>query len=54
MAIQQSEFKRKEFIEEASYLKANMIVWLDETGTNKRRERRLFGYILRGITQHAW
>ena len=54
VAIQQSELKRRAFMEEVSYLKASMIVWLDETGTDKRRERRLFGYHLRGITPTSY
>ena len=31
-----------------------MIVWLDETGTDKRKERRLFGYHLRGMTPTSY
>ena len=47
VAIQQSEERRTEFIE---YIPANMIVWLDETGSDRRKERRKFGYHLRGMT----
>ena len=37
-------------MEEMRYLTANMIVWLDETGSNRRQERRRFGYHIRGLT----
>lgn len=50
LAIQQSELKRKEFMEEMEYINPNMIVWLDETGSDRRNERRKFGYHLRGMT----
>ena len=54
VALQQSEVRRNEFMEEMSYLDAKMIVWLDETGTDKRKERRLYGYNLRGITPTSY
>ena len=50
VAMQQSEERRAEFIEEMKYIPANMIVWLDETGSDRRKERRKFGYHLRGMT----
>ena len=50
VALQQSEVRRNEFMEEMGYLDAKMIVWLDETGTDKRKERKLYGYNLQGIT----
>ena len=37
-------------MEEFSYLPAHMIVWLDETGSDRRSDRRKFGYHLRGMT----
>ena len=46
VAIQQSESKRKAFMEEM----ANMIVWLDESGSDRRNGRRMFGHHLRGMT----
>ena len=30
----------------------NMLVWLDETGTDKRDQLRKYGYALRGDTPH--
>ena len=50
IAMQQSDEKRAEFMEEMSYISANMIVWLDETGSDRRNEHRKQGYHLRGMT----
>ena len=50
VAMQPSDVKRAEFMEEMSYISADMIVWLDETGSDRRNERRKFGYHLRGMT----
>ena len=36
VALQQSDTKRAEFMEEMGYFRANMIVWLDETGSDRR------------------
>ena len=44
---------RAEFMEEMSST-ADMIVWLDETGSDKHSERRKFGYHLRGITPTSY
>ena len=33
---------------------SNMILWLDETSSDKRSERRRFGYHLRGITPASY
>ena len=48
--MQRIDVKRAEFIEEMSYISANMIVWLDETVSDRRNERRKQGYHLRGLT----
>ena len=49
--LKRSESDRNEFAEEMSYIDPNMIVWVDETGSDSRREGiREFGYALRGIT----
>jgi len=37
-------------MEEINYLTADMIVWLDETGSDRQSENRKFGYHLQGIT----
>ena len=41
-------------MEEMTYLTADMIIWLDETGSDKRSEHRKFGYHLRGITPTSY
>ena len=50
IAMQRSDDEREEFMDEMSYISANMIVWLDETGSDRRNERRKRGYHLRGMT----
>ncbi len=51
VVLRRSESDRAEFAEEMSYIDPNMIVWVDETGSDTRREGiRKFGYALRGIT----
>lgn len=37
-------------IEKMQYITANMIVWLYETGSDRRNECRMRGYLLRGMT----
>ena len=48
VALQRSDEKRTEFMEEMRYLKADMIVWIDECGTNRRSEIRKYGYTSEG------
>ena len=50
VAMKQSDDKRVEFMEEMNYISANMIVWLDETGSDRRNECRKRRYHLRGMT----
>lgn len=50
VSMQQDAVKREEFMEEMRYINANMIVWLDESGADRRSARRMFGYHLRGMT----
>jgi len=50
VVLRRSDSLRAEFMEEMNYLTADMIVWLDETGSDRRSENRKFGYHLRGIT----
>ena len=51
VVLRRSETERAEFAEEMSYIDPNMIVWVDETGSDSRREGiRKFGYALRGLT----
>ena len=37
-------------MEEMDFISANMIVWLDESGSDRRNGRRMFGHHLRGMT----
>ena len=46
VALQRSDSERIQFMEEMSLLSADMIVWLDETGSDRRKETRKFGYHL--------
>ena len=48
--LKRSEDSRCEFREEINCIYANMIVWIDETGTNRRDANRCCGYHLRGTT----
>ena len=50
VALQRSEEKRIEFLEEMAYIDADMLVWLDETGSDRRDAVRKYGYSLRGMT----
>lgn len=50
VSLLRSDTKRAEFIEEMGYIGANMIVWLDETGSDRRTAHRRFGHHLRGMT----
>ena len=50
VVLRRNDSLRAEFMEEMNYLTADMIVWLDETGSDRRSENRKFGYHLRGIT----
>ena len=49
-----SNEQREEFMEEMGYLSADMIVWLDETGSDIHNERQKFGYHLRGMTPNSY
>ena len=46
--VQQSEVKRPEFMAEVSAFDPNMLIWIDETGSDRRNEIRKYGYSLRG------
>ena len=48
VALQQSEVKRVEFMAEVSAFDPNMLIWIDETGSDRRNEIRKYGYSLRG------
>jgi len=50
IAIQQSECKRAEFMADISLFDPDMLVWLDETGSDQRNSIRSHGYGFRGLT----
>ena len=54
ISIKQCSLARQEFMEEMSYIDANMIVWLDETGSDRRNGRRNYGYHLLGMTPRSY
>jgi len=49
-AIQRSEVKRAEYISDIQELKPEMLVFIDETGSDRRNSIRKYGYGLRGLT----
>ena len=48
-ALQRSDEKRAEFMAEISQFDPNMLIWIDETGSDRRKSVRMYGYSLRGI-----
>ena len=48
--MQQSELKWAEFIAEMAVLDSSTIVWIDETGCDRRNALRKYGYGIRGQT----
>lgn len=42
--------RKDKFQEEIAYFNANMLVWTDECGSDRRNEIRKHGYNLRGMT----
>ena len=48
IALQQSESKRIEFMSDISAFDANMLIWIDENGSDQRDEIRKYGYSLKG------
>jgi transposase len=48
VALQRSDEYRGEFMAEMDFFDINQIVWLDETGCDRRDHLRKFGYALRG------
>ena len=49
IASQQSDDERMEFLAEITAFEPKMLVWLDETGCNRRNGLRKYGYGLRGV-----
>ena len=50
VVMHQDASRREEFMAEMKYISAEMIVWLDEMGSDRRSASRKFGYHLRGMT----
>ena len=50
LAIQQSDTLRAQYMAEIEAFDPNMLVFIDETGCDKRNSKCLFGYGIRGIT----
>jgi len=50
IAIQRSDKERAKFMAEISMYNPNMIVWLDETGSDRRHSTRKWSYGIHGIT----
>ena len=50
VALQQSEEQRITFMAEMAALNPQMLVWIDETGCERRNLIRKFGSSLRGVT----
>ena len=49
VALQQSDVLRGKFMADISVYDPNMLVWLDESGFDKRNAVRKYGYSIRGI-----
>ena len=49
IAMQQSDELRGQFMMEISVFEPEMIVWVDETGSDRRNAVRSYGYSLRGM-----
>ena len=54
IALQQSEIKRVQFMSEISAFHPDMLIWIDETGSDRRNSIRSFGYSLRGIRPRTY
>lgn len=52
IALQRSEEKRIQFMSEISQYRPDMLIWIDETGSDRRKSVRMHGYSLRGIPPH--
>ena len=50
IALQRSEELRLQYMAEISAFPPEMIIWIDETGSDRRNTVRQYGYSLRGLT----
>ena len=53
IALQRSEEKRIEYMAEISQYDPEMLMWLDETGSDRRKSIRTHGYSLRGMSPQS-
>lgn len=53
-AIQRSELLRSKFWLEFHYFDPSMIVWIDESGFDKRNGLRKYSYGIRGLPPHDY
>ena len=53
IALQRSEQRRIEYMAEMSF-NPDMLIWIDETGSDKRKSVRKYGYSLRGIPPRTY
>lgn len=49
IALQRSETKRIEYMAEICMYHSDTFIWIDETGSDRRKEVRKYGYSLRGM-----
>ena len=49
IALQQSEARRIQYMTEISLFHPDMLIWIDETGSDRRNAIRKYGYSLRGM-----
>ena len=49
IALQRSEERRIEYMAEISLFSPDMLIWIDETGSDRRKSVRRYGYSVRGI-----
>ena len=49
IALQQSEVSRAKYMAKVSVFDPKMLIWIDETGSDRRNEIRKFGYSLKGM-----
>ena len=49
IALQRSETQRIEYIAERGMYDPDMFIWVDESGSDRRKEIRQYGYSLRGM-----
>lgn len=49
IALQRSEEARVQFMAEVSAYKPDMLIWVDETGSDRRKSIRQFGYSIKGM-----